>query len=60
MSERAKIFDIRGRLLARIITYDQAKDEAGPVIDAMNEKASAIAKKHGKRFRGFSFSSLMR
>lgn len=60
MDERAALFDIRGRLLIGSISYDQAKSEAAPIIEAMNAKAKAIAKKHNKRFKGFSFSSIMR
>jgi len=60
MNDRATLFDIRGRLLVGALSYEQAQKEAAPIIKSMNEKAKAIAKKHGKRFKGFSFSSLMR
>ena len=60
MDARQAIFDIRGRLLAGIISYDQAKLEAAPIIEAMNAKAKSIAKKHGQKTRAFNFSQLMR
>ena len=60
MTNREKIFDIRGRLLIGAITYEQAKNEAMPIIQEMNIEAKEIAQKHGRKFSGFSFSSLMR
>jgi hypothetical protein len=60
MTDNEVIFDIRGRLLAGVIGYDQARIEATPVIESMNKQGRAIARKHGKRFGGFSFSALMR
>lgn len=53
-------FDIRGRLLAGLITYDEAKAEAQPWLDEMNAKGEAIAKKHHKRFYPFTFTGVMR
>ena len=60
MTNREKIFDIRGRLLIGAITYEQAQSEAMPIIQEMNIEAKEIAQKHGRKFSGFSFSSLMR
>jgi hypothetical protein len=60
MDDRAKIFNIRGRLLTGALTYDEAKAEVSPIIEAMNKRARDIARKHGKRFIGFTFSGLMR
>ena len=60
MNNREMIFDIRGKLLTGLISYDEAKRLATPIIEAMNKEAKDIAKKHGRNFRGFSFSSLMR
>jgi hypothetical protein len=57
---KGRIFDIRGRLLSGVITYDKALAEAAPIIESMNIQAKAIAKKHGKQFKGFTFSGLMR
>jgi len=60
VTNREKIFDIRGRLLTGIISYEQAKIEAMPVIKEMNIEAKDIADKHGRKFSGFTFTSLMR
>jgi hypothetical protein len=57
---KERIFDIRGRLLSGVITYDKALAESALIIESMNIQAKAIAKKHGKRFKGFTFSGLMR
>ena len=48
---RQKIQRIRTMLVRGFITYDQAKTMAKPILDVMNAKGSAIAGKHGKRFR---------
>ena len=53
-------YDLRIRLNQRLITYEQAKEEAIPVLNEMNTKGKVIAKKHGQRYRPFTFSSLMR
>ena len=60
MTDREKLFDIRGRLLVGIISYDEARIEANPIIERMNKKGRDIAKKHKKRFYGLTFSGLMR
>lgn len=60
MNNREKIFDIRGRLLVGKITYEEAQKETMPIIQEMNIQAKEIAKKHGRKFSGFSFASLMR
>jgi hypothetical protein len=57
---KERIFDIRGKLLTGALTYNQAVIETTQLIEAMNAQGKAIAKKHGKRFSGFTFSSLMR
>lgn len=51
---------IRGLLNSGEIDYETAKKLAEPKLKEMNEKGLAIAKKHGKRFRPFTFSGLMR
>lgn len=43
-----------------LITYDQAKKIAQPIIDEMNEKAREVAEKYGQKHRNFTFSALMR
>lgn len=57
---REKIADIRRRMQAGQINYDQAKAEAQPVIDAINSKAKLIAKKYKKRPQLVSFAAIMR
>ena len=57
---RNALQDIRFRMLHGLISYDEAKAEAQPIIDEMNKKGFEIAKKYGRRFKGFTFSSLMR
>jgi hypothetical protein len=57
---RAKIMGIKGRMQAGQITYDQAKAEAQPIIDAINAKAKLIAKKYKKRPQLVSFAAIMR
>lgn len=43
-----------------IIDYYQAKAEAEPIIQEMNEKGKVIAKKFGQRFKPFTFAYLIR
>lgn len=57
---RNKLSTIKFELHHGIITYDEAKLKAQPVIDEMNSKASEIYKKYGKKFKKFTFSYLMR
>ena len=51
---------IRDKFLNGYLTYDEAKKEAQPIIDEMNEKARAIAKKWGIRHTNFTFGALIR
>lgn len=53
-------YDLKIRLQQRIITYDQAKEEAQTVLDEMNKKGKEIANKHGVKYRPFTFSSMIR
>jgi hypothetical protein len=53
-------FDLRGKLVTGQISYDEAKNIAKPILDEMNIKAKAIARKHGKTFSGFIFEKLIR
>lgn len=59
-SNRQIITNIKRRLDLGNISYDQAKAEAKPTIDAINRKAREIAKKYGVRPRLVSFEYLMR
>lgn len=51
---------IKKRLRSGEITYDKAKTEAEPIIEAIYEQHKVIAKKYNKRAVKLSFSSLMR
>lgn len=51
---------IRFKMIKGLITYDEAKAEAKPIIDEMNKKGFEIAKKYNRRFKKFTFASLMR
>lgn len=51
---------LRGLLQAGAITYDQAKEKSADKLTEMNARGAEIAKKHGKRFRPFTFSGMMR
>lgn len=58
---QAKITAIRRRMLNGEITYDEAKAEAQPIIDAINERAKVIAKKYNQRpGKVVSFAAIMR
>jgi hypothetical protein len=57
---RQFFFDLRGRLLAGQISMEDAEREAAPTISKMDSAARLVAKKHGKRFKGFSFAALVR
>ena len=51
---------IRRDMMNGVLTYDEAKEKAQPIIDEMNEIARGIAKKYGKKHQDFTFSKLMR
>ena len=58
---RTKVQMIRRRMLSGEITYEEAKAEAQPIIDQINETAARLAKKHGIKARGkVSFAAMMR
>jgi polyhydroxyalkanoate synthesis regulator phasin len=57
---REKLYGIRRRMLRGEISYEAAKAEAQPLIDAINKKNAEIAKKHGKRAGKISFAAVMR
>lgn len=42
------------------ITYEQAKAMCEEKLRDMNERGLEIAKKHGKKFRPFTFTGVMR
>lgn len=51
---------IRRDMMNGVLTYDEAKEKAQPIIDEMNEIARGIAKKYGKKHQDFTFSKLIR
>lgn len=51
---------IRRDMINGVLTYDEAKEKAQPIIDEMNAIARGIAKKYGKKHQDFTFSKLMR
>jgi len=51
---------IRKKLLSGKLTYNDAADQAAPIIKRINEQARAIAKRHGMRPKLISFTELMR
>ena len=51
---------IKRKLYAREISYDEAKAQAQPIIDAIYEQHKAIAKKYNKRATKLSFASIIR
>lgn len=55
-----KIDEIRLAMFRGILSYDEARAKAEPIIDEMNRRGREIAKKYGKSFRPFSFAALMR
>lgn len=57
---RNQIDGIRARFLTGVITEDEARKEAKPVIDRMNEAGAQLAKEYGMRFKKLTFAYLMR
>lgn len=52
--------EIKYKLHIGIISYDEAKSRAKPLLKIMNEKALEIAKKYNIKPKKFTFSSFMR
>ena len=42
------------------MSYDQAKEKANPLIEAVNNKGRITAKKYGKKWYNITFSRAMR
>lgn len=57
---RAFFAHIRALLNSGAITYEKAKEMATPSIDEMNARGKEIAKEHGKKFRPFTFTGVIR
>lgn len=60
MDYRKKILEIRSDYLMGEITFDQAKAKVEPLLEEMNEKGLAVAKKHGRKFRKLTFGYVFR
>jgi hypothetical protein len=58
--ERKKLYEIKMKLLAGLISFDEAKTQAMPFIDSLNKKGRTIARKYNRRFVETTFSSQMR
>lgn len=57
---RGILEEIRARMQNGLITIEEAKIEAKPFIDAMNNKGKDIAKKYGKSFKPLTFGYIFR
>lgn len=57
---RFQLETLKMRMLSGSLTYEQAKEEAQPIIDEMNKKAQEIARRYHRRHKKFTFSQLMR
>lgn len=60
IENRQAIEDIRHRMNAGVLSYEDAQKEAKPIIDAMNERMAEISKEHGFKHKPLSFKYLMR
>lgn len=56
----ADIDRIRKAMCSGTISYAEAKEQAAPVIERINNRAKEIAKKHGRRPQLVSFAGVMR
>jgi hypothetical protein len=53
-------FDLKGKLLTKQVTYEQSIVLAQPVLNEMNIKGEAIAKKHHRKYRRLTYISVLR
>lgn len=60
IQNRERIEAIRAQLSHGLITYDDARQQAEPIIAAINAKAREIAKKYSQRPRLVSFNEIFR
>lgn len=60
IDNREKIKDIRRRMVTGVISYEQAKLEAQPIINDINAKAKELAKKYNMKASKVSFAAMMR
>ena len=57
---RQFFFDLKGKLLTGQITYEQSITLAQPVLNEMNIKGEAIARKHNRKYRKLTYISVLR
>lgn len=57
---REDILEIKTALALGYISYDEAKREAGPILEKINLRGKNIAKKYGKKFYPITFMEIMR
>lgn len=57
---REKIEAIKAQLSLGQISYAEAKEQAAPIVNAINLKAKELAKKYGMRPHLVDFAALMR
>lgn len=57
---RAQIGYIRCRLITGLISYDEAKRQAKPILDQMNAAGARIARNHGVKYKPLTFTSIFR
>lgn len=57
---RAEIAYIRCRLVCGLLSYEQARAEAAPIIARMNAVGARIARESGVKYRPITFTGLMR
>lgn len=60
INNRNILYAIRQQLLVGAISYDEAKRQAMPIIDQINDRSREIAKKHGMKPQLVTFGSIMR
>lgn len=51
---------LRGLLQSGAISYEDAKSKAAGKLAEMNARGAEIARKHGRKFKPFTFSGMMR
>lgn len=57
---REEIARIKNSMLAGEITYEEARIQAAPILERINEKSKELAKKYGRRHVAITFSEIMR
>lgn len=59
-SLREDLMQIKTALACGWISYDEAKIEAEPLLERLNDKAKEVAKKYKRNFYPFTFTEIMR